>query len=80
MGYPVSSDHDKRIAPLHEIARKISQEVDSLRTMHLEPGETEPVDCTGRDLCGRVRSMAHLCQQLNEELVLIEKTIKKGLV
>lgn len=80
MEYPVSSDRDERIAPLHEIARRITQEVDSLRTMHLEPGETEPVDCTGTDLCGRVRSMAHLCQRLNAELELIEKTIKKGLV
>lgn len=80
MGYPVTSDRDERIAPLHEIARKITQEVDSLRTMHLEPGETEPVDCTGTDLCGRVRSMAHLCQQLNAELELIGKAIKKDRV
>lgn len=80
MGSPLSSGHDARIGPLHEIAQKISLEVDSLRTMHLEPGEPEPVDCTGTDLCGRVRSMAHLCQQLNKELEFIGKTIKKDSV
>lgn len=68
-------EQDGPLGPLFQVVRQLDDAVDLLRTMHLQPGDAEPVDCEGRDLCGRVREMAHLCRQLNEELELISERI-----
>lgn len=80
MASRVSLKQDDAIGPLREIAQQLTCQIDRLRTMHLEPGDSEPVDSSGRDLCGSVREMAHLCEELNCELNKMSKKIKKGRV
>lgn len=67
----------ERLDTLRELAGRLSAQVDNLRTMHVKPGDVEPVDQTGADLCGRVRQLTHLCRLLDEELSRIGAQIEK---